>query len=266
METRLGVQLLARTTRSVAPTQAGVRLLDSVHPALDKIETGLAALSNWRGVPSGTVKLTLPQYAAQTILAPALPTILRDYPKISVELRVDSRLSDLVKEGFDAGIRWGNLVEEDMVSVRVGPDMRLIVVGTPAYFERHPPPQTPADLEQHNCINYRLLSGGGYAPWKLARDGKEFRPRTDGQIVLDDADLAATLVLAGAGLGYMLEARAAPELASGRLVQVLDEWCAPFVGHHLYYPRKHVTPALRVLIDALRWKDELEGQSAFGPD
>jgi len=198
----------------------------------------------------------VPQYAAQTILAPVLPKFLRDHPQISIEIRVDSRFSDLVKEGFDAGIRWGSIVEQDMVGVRVGPDMRLIVVGSPVYFERYPAPQTPSDLSDHNCINYRLLTGGGYAPWRFARDGKEYRPRLSGQVVLDDPELAVTLILSGAGLGYMLEARAAPELAAGRLVQVLDDWCVPFIGHHLYYPNKQVTPALRALIDTLRWKGE----------
>jgi len=232
-------------------------LLESVEPALSEIEKGLTALSNWRGMPSGTVKLTAPQYAAQTILAPVLPKFLRDYPKMSIEIRVDGRFSDLVREGFDAGIRWGSIVEQDMVGVRVGPDMRLIVVGSPDYFERYPPPKTPSDLDDHNCINYRLLTGGGYAPWTFARDGKEYRPRLGGQLVLDDPDLAMTLILSGAGLGYVLEARAAPELSAGRLVQVLDEWCVPFIGHHLYYPGKQVTPALRALINALRWNGGL---------
>jgi DNA-binding transcriptional LysR family regulator len=259
IEARLGVQLLARTTRSVAPTAAGERLLDSVEPALKKIEAGLSALSDWQGIPSGTIKLTMAQYAAQTVVAPVLPKFLQDHPKISVELRVDSRLSDLVKEGFDAGIRWGDLVEQDMIAVRVGPDMRLIVVGAPSYFERHSLPQTPADLDHHNCINYRLLSGGGLAPWKFTRGGKEYRPHISGQVVLDDADLAATLILAGAGLGYMLEERAASDLAAGRLVPVLDDWCVPFVGYHLYYPRRQVTPALRALIDTLRWRATMSG-------
>ncbi len=252
LESRLGIQLLARTTRSVAPTRAGAKLLDSIEPALKEIETGLIALSDWRGEPAGTVKLTTPQYAAQTILAPMLPQFLLDHPKISVELRVDVRFIDLVKNGFDAGIRWGNLVEQDMVAVRIGPDARLIVVGTPGYFKRCPPPETPADLDHHNCVNYRLLTGGGCAPWRFARDGKEIRYRPNGQLVVDDAEIAANLIIAGAGLGYMLEARAAPYLANGRLIQVLDEWCAPFTGHHLYYPRRQVTPALRALINALR--------------
>jgi DNA-binding transcriptional LysR family regulator len=254
LETRLGVRLLARTTRSVAATPAGERLLRSIESAVEEVETGLAAMGEWRGDPSGAIRLTASQFAAQAVLAPALPKFLLANPKISVEVSVDSRLMDLVRDGFDAGIRWGGNVAQDMVAVRVGPDTRLIVVGSLDYFERNPRPRTPADLDRHNCILYRLVTGGGLFPWKLERDGKEVRTRAGGQLVLDDPDLAATLMLAGAGLGLMLEPKAAPHLADGRLVQVLDDWCVPFQGLHLYYPSRHVTPALRALIDALRWK------------
>ncbi|HWX59481.1 LysR family transcriptional regulator [Bradyrhizobium sp.] len=254
LETRLGVRLLARTTRSVAPTPAGERLLRSVESAVEEVEAGLAAMGEWRGDPSGTIRITTSQFAAHTVLAPALPKFLLENPKITVEVSVDSRLVDLVREGFDAGIRWGNNVDQDMVAVRVGPNTSLIVVGSPDYLERNPRPQIPTDLDQHNCIVYRLITGGGLFPWKLERDGKEMRTRIGGQLILDDPDLAASLMMAGAGLGLILEQKASPHLLAGRLVRVLDEWCIPFQGLHLYYPSRQVTPALRALTDALKWK------------
>lgn len=253
LETRLGVRLLARTTRSVAPTAAGERLLRSVDTALQEVEGGLVAMSGWRGDPSGSLKITTSRFAAQNVLAPILPGFLRDNPKISIEVSVDSRLIDLVRDGFDAGIRWGDTVPQDMVAIRVGPPTRLIVVGSPDYFARYPQPRTPADLDRHNCIAYRLLSGGGCFPWRLERDGKEARIRTQGQLILDDPELAANLMKRGAGLGLMLEPEALPDLETGQLIQVLSDWHIPFSGQHLYYPSRQVTPALRALIDMLRW-------------
>jgi DNA-binding transcriptional LysR family regulator len=255
LETRLGVRLLARTTRSVAPTPAGERLLRSVESAVEEVEAGLGAMDKWRGEPSGSIRITTAQGGARLVLAPALPKFLLEHPKITVEICVEGRVSDLVRDGFDAGIRWGENVEQDMVAVRVGPNTRLIVVGAPAYFERHPRPQSPADLEHHNCVNYRNVSGGGTFPWTLQRDGKEFRSRAEGQLIIaDDPDLAVMLILSGAGLGIVLEENAAPHLAAGRLVQVLDEWSVPFGGFHLYYPSRHASPALRALVEVLRWK------------
>jgi DNA-binding transcriptional LysR family regulator len=254
LETRLEVRLLARTTRSVAPTPAGERLLRSVEPALKQVETGLAALSDWRGVPSGTIKLTAFRFAAQTVLASALPRFLLDHPRVSVDIVIDGRLNDLVNDGYDAGIRFGEALERDMVAVRIGPDIRTVVVGSPVYFERHPRPQTPADLDLHSCVNYRFLGSGALIPWEFEREGKEVRIRPKGQLVLNDEELAVTTVIAGVGLGYMLEENALPHLAAGRLVQVLDEWCVPFPGLHLCYPSRQVTPALRALVDSLRWR------------
>ncbi len=252
LESRLGVRLLARTTRSVAPTPAGERLLRSLEPALKRVETGLEALSDWIGEPSGSVKITTFQFAAYTVLGPVLPKFLLDHPKISVEVDIDTRLTDLVRDGFDAGIRWGNSIDQDMVAVRVSPDTRLIVVGAPDYFERNPPPETPADLDDHNCVNYRFKSGGGFLPWKFEREGKEVRARTGGQLMLDDGELARDMILAGAGLGLMLEPHALPDLRAGRLVQALDDWSSPFTGLHLYYPGRQATPALRALAGALK--------------
>jgi DNA-binding transcriptional LysR family regulator len=254
LESRLGVRLLARTTRSVAATPAGERLLNSLEPALKEVETGLAALNDWRGIPSGNIKLTTFRFAAQTVLASVLPKFLLDHPMVSVEVVIEGRLNDLVNDGYDAGIRFGEAVERDMVAVRIGPDMRTVVVGSPAYFERHPRPQTPADLDVHNCVNYRFLGSGALIPWEFERDGKEVRARPKGQLIVNDEELAVATVIAGNGLGYMLEENALPHLATGRLVQVLEDWCAPFPGLHLYYPSRHVTPALRALTGALRWK------------
>jgi len=255
LEKRLGVRLLARTTRSVAPTPAGERLLSSVTSAVEQVEAGLGAMEQWRDDPAGSIRITTAHFAAHHVLAPALPRFLIENPRITVEICVEGRLADLVRDGFDAGIRWGEIVEQDMVAVRIGPNTRLIVVGAPAYFDRHPRPQSPADLEHHNCINYRNISGGGTFPWTLQRNGKEVRSRAEGQLIFADApDLAVTLIVAGAGLGMVLEAEAAPHVAAGRLVHVLEDWCVPFGGLHIYYPSRHVTPALRALVDTLKWK------------
>ena len=253
LEDRLGVRLLARTTRSVAPTEAGERLLRSLSPALDEVARGLAALADWRGEPSGAIRLTTFAYAARAVLEPALPRFLLSHPGVSVEVSVDDKPADLVAAGFDAGIRLGETVERDMVAVRVGPDLRTVVVGTPGYFERHSPPDTPADLEQHDCINYRLVGGGGLLPWEFERDGRDIRVRASGRLVVNSEGLAIAAVRSGAGLGYMLEEDVAEDLAAGRLVQVLDAWCRPFPGCHLFYPNRQVAPALRALIDMLGW-------------
>ncbi|MBD8472047.1 LysR family transcriptional regulator [Sphingomonas sp. CFBP 8765] len=253
LEARLGVRLLARTTRSVAPTAAGERLLSSLDPALQEVARGLSALADWRGIPSGAIRLTTFGYAARTVLAPILPQFLREHPDISVEVIVEDRLVDLVAGGFDAGIRLGETVDLDMVAVPVGPALRTLVVGTPDYFEGRSLPAAPADLENHNCINYRLLGGGGLLPWEFEREGREIRFRPTGQLIVNDEVLSAAAVRAGAGLGYMLEHDVAEEIANGQLIQVLDTWCPPFPGCYLYYPSRQITPALRVLVDTLRW-------------
>lgn len=253
LEGRLGVRLLARTTRSVSPTTAGDKLLQSVRPALAAIEDGLAALAEWRDSPSGSVRITTFSYPAKSILMEKLPGFLLTHPNIQVEVNIDDRLTDIVAEGFDAGIRFGETVAKDMIAVRVGPDLRTIVVATPSYFERYPKPQSPADLEQHNCIGYRLASAGGLLPWEFERHGREIKVRTSGSFVGNDGDLAVAAVRAGAGLGYLLEHDVTEDLASGRLIQVLDEWCPQFQGCYLYHPsRRQTPPALRALIGALK--------------
>ena len=247
--------MLARTTRAVAPTAAGEQLLRSLQPCLAQITSGLAALADWRGAPSGTVRLATFGYAARTVLAPHLPGFLLDHPDVSVEVIVEDRLIDMVAGGFDAGIRLGGSIEKDMISVPVGPELRTVVVGTPAYFQRHDYPATPADLEHHVCINYRLLGGGGLLPWEFERDGRDVNVRPSGQLIVNDEVLAAAATRAGAGLGYMMEHDVAEEIKDGRLVQVLQEWCPSFQGCQLFYPDRRVSPALRALIDWLRWRD-----------
>ena len=253
LETRLGVRLLARTTRSVAPTAAGELLLRSIQPALEGVVSGLAALADWRDAPSGTVRLTTFGYAARTILATRLPRFLLDHPDVSVEVIVEDRLIDLVAGGFDAGIRLGETVQRDMVAIPVGPALRTVVVGTPGYFAGRTLPQTPGDLADHVCVNYRLLGGGGLLPWEFSVNGRDIKMRVSGQLIVNDEVLAAAATRAGAGLGYMMEHDVADEIANGRLVQVLAEHCTPYPGCQLYYPDRRVSPALRALIDTLRW-------------
>lgn len=254
LEGRLGVRLLARTTRSVAPTEAGERLLQSLNPALSEIEQGLQSLSEWRDNPSGTVRITTFAYAARMILLPKLPAFLLAHPDIRVEVNIDDGLTDIVSAGFDAGIRLGEAVAKDMVAVKLGPELRTVVVGTPEYFERFPPPLTPHDLHRHACIGYRLTTSGGLLPWEFEKAGKEIKIYTDGPLVANDSDLPAAAVRAGAGLGYMMEHDVANEIASGALIQVLADWCPTFPGFHLYHPsRRQSPPALRALIAALRF-------------
>jgi DNA-binding transcriptional LysR family regulator len=256
LETRLGVRLLARTTRSVAPTAAGDLLLRSVDPALTQVANGLAALVDWRDAPSGTVRLTTFGYAARTILAPRLPRFLLDHPDVSVEVIVEDRLVDLVAGGFDAGIRLGETVQRDMVAIPVGPALRTVVVGTPGYFASRSLPQTPDDLSDHICINYRLLGGGGLLPWEFSVNGRDIRTKVSGQLIVNDEVLAAAATRAGAGLGYMMEHDVADEIAEGRLVQVLAGYCTPYTGCQLYYPHRRVSPALRALAEQLRWHEQ----------
>jgi DNA-binding transcriptional LysR family regulator len=253
LEERLNVRLLARTTRSVAPTEAGERLLRSLGPALDEIAGGLEALAGWREQPSGTLRITSFSVAAATVLEPALPGFLLAFPDVRVEIDVSDALIDIVAAGFDAGIRFGDSIAKDMVVVRVGPDQRSAIVGTPDYFARHPPPTTPWDLERHLCVNYRLTTSPGLLPWEFEKDGREISIRTSGPLVVNNGPLALAVVRAGAGLGCMLEDDVAEDVRAGRLVRVLAEWCPPFLGCYLYHPsRRQSSPALQALITTLR--------------
>ncbi|NNH60885.1 LysR family transcriptional regulator [Rhizobium laguerreae] len=255
LEERLGLRLLTRTTRSVSPTEAGERLLVSIGPRLDEIESELAALSAFREKPAGTVRINAGEHAADAVLWPALEKLLPDYPDINVEIIVDYGLTDIVAERYDAGVRLGEQVAKDMIAVRIGPDMRMAVVGAPAYFDSKPAPQTPQDLTDHNCINLRLPTYGSVYAWEFEKDGRELRVRVEGQLVFNNIALRLNAVLAGRGLAYMPENLVEAHLADGRLVRVLEDWCPPFSGYHLYYPsRRHTSPAFALVVDALRYR------------
>lgn len=256
LEARLGVRLLARTTRSVAPTEAGERLLASVAPRLEEIEHALAALSELRDKPAGTIRITAGEHAARTVIQRGLARLLPQYPDIRVEVVVDYGLVDIVAEGFDAGVRLGEQVAKDMIALRIGPDMRMAVVGSPAYFENRPKPRSPQDLTEHNCINMRLPTYGGLFPWEFEKDGRELKVRVDGQLVFNTLRQRLDSARQGLGLAYMPEDVATACIESGELVRVLEDWCPPFTGYHLYYPsRRHSSPAFSLLADALRFKE-----------
>ena len=256
LEERLGVRLLNRTTRSVTPTQAGERLLLKIGPKFDEIDAELGALSELREKPAGTIRITATEYAAEAILMPALGKILPLYPDISVEVLIDYGLTNIVAAQYDAGIRPGELVAKDMIAVRVGPDLRMAVVGAPSYFATRKKPRTPQDLTQHNCINLLLPTHGGslYA-WEFERNGREVNVRVEGQLVFNGASALLQASLQGLGLSYLTEGHVQPYLSSGRLVRVLADWCPPFTGYHLYYPsRRQSSPAFSLLVDALRYR------------
>ncbi|MGO8099932.1 LysR family transcriptional regulator [Rhizobium leguminosarum] len=255
LEERLGLRLLTRTTRSVAPTEAGERLLVSIGPRLDEIESELAALSAFREKPAGTIRINAGEHAADAVLWPALEKLLPDYPDINVEIIVDYGLTDIVAERYDAGVRLGEQVAKDMIAVRIGPDMRMAVVGAPAYFDTRPKPLTPQELTDHNCINLRLPTYGSVYAWEFEKDGRELRVRVEGQLVFNNIALRLNAVLAGMGLAYMPENLVEAHLADGRLERVLEDWCLPFSGYHLYYPsRRHTSPAFALVVDALRYR------------
>jgi DNA-binding transcriptional LysR family regulator len=255
LEERLGIRLLTRTTRSVAPTAAGERLLQTVGPRFEEIETELAALSDMRDKPAGTIRITTVEDAAETILWPAMARLLPEYPDVNVEIAVDSSLTDIVTERYDAGVRLGEQVAKDMIAVRVGPDMRMAVFGAPFYFARHPRPLTPQDLTAHNCINLRLPTYGGLNAWEFEKNGRELRVRVEGQLVLNSPKLIVQAAVSGHGLACLPEDHVQAHFADGRLIRVLEDWCPPFPGYHLYYPsRRQSSPAFALLVDALRYR------------
>jgi DNA-binding transcriptional LysR family regulator len=255
LEERLGLRLLTRTTRSVAPTEAGERLLHNVGPRFDEIDTELAALSELREKPAGTIRITAGEHAAEAILWPALAKLLPRYPDIKVELMIDYGLTDIVTERYDAGVRLGEQVAKDMIAVRIGPDFRMAVVGAPSYFMRRPRPAKPQDLTDHDCINLRLPTYGGIYAWEFEKRGRGLRVRVEGQLVFNHIALRLNAVLAGFGLAYLPEDQVKTQLADGRLIRVLADWCAPFPGYHLYYPsRRQPAPAFALLVDALRYR------------
>ena len=255
LEERLGVRLLTRTTRSLAPTEAGERLIRTVGPHLDGIAAELAALGELRDKPAGTIRITSGEHSAETILWPKLAPLLRAYPDIRVEITVDYGLTDIVAERFDAGVRLGEQVAQDMIAVRVGPDMRMAVVAAPACFAARGRPRTPQDLTQHNCINLRLPTRGGVYTWEFEKDGREVRVRVEGQSVFNSTPLILRAALDGAGLAYLPLDRVRPYLDDGRLEQALEDWLPPFAGYHLYYPsRRQLSPAFALVVEALRYR------------
>lgn len=255
LEARLGLRLLTRTTRSVATTEAGERLARVLAPRLEEINAELSALTELREKPAGTIRLTADEHAANRVLWPALARFLPNYPDIKVEVDIDFGLTDIVAERYDAGVRNVEIIAKDMIAVPIGPDMRMAVVGTPSYFEDRPHPVTPQDLTAHKCVNLRLPTHGGLYAWEFEQQGQELRVRVDGQLVFNSVALLLKAALAGLGLAYLPEEEVREYLESGRLVRVLDDWCEPFSGYHLYYPsRRQPTPAFTLLVDALRYR------------
>jgi DNA-binding transcriptional LysR family regulator len=255
LEARLGIRLLTRSTRSVSPTEAGERLLLSIGPKLDEIESDLAALSDYRDKPAGTIRITAGEHSANNVLWPAIQRFLPAYPDIHVEVIIDYGLTDIVAERYDAGVRLGEQVARDMIAVRIAPDMRMAVVASPDYFASRPKPVTPQDLTEHNCINMRLPTYDHIYAWEFERDGREMKVRVEGQLVFNNITLRLNAALAGMGLSYLPEDVVQPHIDGGRLVRVLEEWCEPFSGYHLYYPsRRQSSLAFVLLVNALRYR------------
>ena len=251
----MGFGCSTRTTRSVAPTEVGERLLRSVGPRFDEIDAELAALSAFREKPAGTIRLTTGEHAADTILWPAMKRLLPDYPDIKVEIAIDYGLTDIVAERYDAGVRLGEQIANDMIAVRIGADMRMAVVGSPSYFANRKRPRTPQDLTEHDCINLRLPTYGGLYTWEFEKGGREVKVRVEGRLVFNNIALRLNAALAGFGLAYLPEDQVQAHIVDGQLVRVLADWCPPFSGYHLYYPsRQQTAPAFAVLLEALRYR------------
>lgn len=263
LEGRLGLRLLSRTTRSVAPTEAGERLLQTVRPAFEGIDAEIDALTSLRERPAGSVRITAAEHAAETVLLPGLRRFLPAYPDIQVELTLEYGLTDIVAAHFDAGIRLGEQVAKDMVAVRVGPDFRMAVVATAGYLEGKRAPKTPQDLQGHNCINLRLPTRGGIYPWEFEKGPREINVHVEGQLVFNSLAMRLWAVRAGLGIGFVPEDVVEDDVAAGRLVRVLADWCAPFPGYHLYYPsRRHTSPAFSLLVEALRYRGKNGGRGS----
>lgn len=255
LEERLDVRLLTRTTRSVAPTEAGERLLRTVEPRLEEIEAELEALGEFRSIPAGTIRISAVDIVADTVMWPKLMPFLRKYPDIKIEIVTDYGLTDIVSGRFDAGVRDGEQVAKDMIAVRIGPDTRMAVVGTPEYLSKRKAPRQPQELVEHSCINLRLPTHGGLYAWEFEKAGREVRVRVDGQLIFTKTAQMLTAALAGFGLAYVPEALAAPYIAKGTLKRVLGDWCPPFSGPHLYYPsRRQSSSAFSLLVEALRYR------------
>ncbi len=257
LETRMGVRLLTRTTRSVTPTEAGERLLASVAPQFEAIESELEGLSELHDQPAGTVRITSVDTAADTFVWPRLAPLLLQYPQLKVEIDTSYRLVDIVAEKYDFGVRPGESIAKDMIAVRISPDFRRLIVGSPAYFERHPVPQSPQDLLQHNCIALRLSTKGGLYAWPLIKDGHEQMVRVQGQFTFNGSYQVLQAALSGNGLAFSPDYVAGPQVAAGQLRCVMEDWSPTVAGFHLYYPsRRQMSRAMTLVLDALRWRDD----------
>lgn len=253
LEERLGVRLLTRTTRSVSPTEAGERLLNNIAPRLDEIEIEVAAVRELREKPAGTIRITATEFAIDTLLVPKLAPVLKQYPDIKVEMIVDYGLTDIVAQQYDAGVRSGEQVAKDMIAVRIGPDMRMAVVGAPSYFKSRREPNRPQDLVDHNCINLRLPTHGNVYAWEFEKGGRELRVRVEGQLTFNGTAQLLNGALAGCGLAYVPEGLVEMHVAKGRLKRVLADWCPPYSGYHLFYPsRRQSSAAFALVVEALR--------------
>ena len=255
LEERLGLRLLTRTTRSVAPTEAGERLLRTVGPRLEEIDAELTSLSDLRGKPAGTVRITAGEHAAQTVLWPKLSKLLPHYPDIKLEVIVDYGLRDIVAERYDAGVRSGEQIAKDMIAVRIGPDLRMAVVGAPSYFANRPRPKIPQDLTAHTCINLRLPTYGSVYAWEFEKGGREMKVHVEGQLTFNNLVLRIEAALAGCGIAYLPEDQVRRHIGEGRLIRVLPDWCPPYAGYHLYYPsRRHSSAAFTAVVEMLRYR------------
>ena len=253
LEARLGLRLLTRTTRSVSLTEAGERLLRSIGPRFDEIESEISALSALRDKPAGTVRITTVEHAAETILWPAMTRLLPEYPDLNVEIITVYAVTDIVAERYDAGVRLGEQVDKDMIAVRIGPDFRIAVVAAPSYFKGRRQPRTPQDLTEHACINLRLPTHGGFYAWEFRKGGQEPKVRVQGRVAFNAVAMMRHAALEGLGLAYLPEDQVEAAIQEGRLVRVLADWCPPRPGYHLYYPsRRQPSPAFALIVDALR--------------
>lgn len=253
LEARMGLRLLTRTTRSVSPTEAGERLLRSLAPHIEELEADIDALMSIRDKPSGTVRITLSDHAQESVVWPKLRPVLRDYPDIKLELNSDNGFRNIVEERFDAGVRLGESVDKDMIAVRIGPDWRLVAVGSPAYFATHPAPTHPQDLVNHICINHRQIRSGGLYVWEFAKGNQELKVRVDGQLTFSTSYAEVDAAVNSYGIAYLPEDMVEAHIASGALLQVLDDWSPKFGGYYLYYPsRRQNSPAFSVIVNALR--------------
>lgn len=255
LEERLGVRLLARTTRNVAPTEAGERLMRSIAPLFDQINAEVEALGELRDKPAGTIRITCTDDTIELYLRPKLAEFLGKYPEVNLELFVDYGFTNVVEERFDAGIRMGEAVSKDMIAVPISPSWRLVVVGSPAYFEKNPLPQTPYELTHHKCVNIRHRPSGTIYAWEFEKDGKAFTVKGQGQLVFNSIVHVMNGALDGIGLAYVVEGLAAPYLADGRLKEVLTDWCPYFQPFYLYYPnRRQASPAFSAFVETFKHK------------